>query len=659
MFRRFLLLACLCTFSNSALAQVTIENDRMALAADKQGVISILEKQSGRRWQEAAPIEREEQLTSGTVARDTLARVQSVEKDGDSILLRAEWTVPLEIRWTLEADGVRVSIDSPDKQREIFDPSLASLGPALAYPAPFYASEAEQIILPEDEGLTYSTSETDPEYDKYRWLTQRVDASKFLHLSMPWFGLTDAAFNTGLMTLNETPYYSTYRLALCKTGDGNRALPMFLWLSKRGSFGEERTMRFLPIEQGGYVAMCKVFRKEMQEAGQFRTLREKIEKNPNVAKLIGALNMWIFTDHAEQRKFVPLSEEDMNKIHEMGFEKLALQTFNNTRPEPGAGFTPEAVKAATDFGWLVGYYHLYSWTYTSDPEKDSPERTARVVQESNGKPRVAGSQWGRHYKHCGATLEATLTEVAGPEAAYGLTSFFSDCTTAGSTVHDCYHPEHPATREEGYKGTSDALAAVAEIPMVVGSERGAWWATPGADYFEGIETIFQYFVHFTGKHTGPMMKDAPDYEKYHVNYNYGPRNRLPLFQLVYHDSVVCNRRWEDHHSRDEDLWRMNDLLCILYGTQPIVRFQHPTDPHPLVEGFEKYLERYQKTYREVCGWHGQVGLEEMTGHKILDDQRLVQESTFANGKSVVVNFGKTPWKDDRGFEVEPMGFSVR
>jgi hypothetical protein len=142
-----------------------------------------------------------------------------------------------------------------------------------------------------------------------------------------------------------------------------------------------------------------------------------------------------------------------------------------------------------------------------------------------------------------------------------------------------------------------------------------------------------------------------------LGFNYGPQNRVPLFQLVFHDAVVCMRRWNDHYGRDMALWRLTDLMNTAYGTAPIVQFKSDdTTPHILTDSFGSVRDAYMRTYRDVCGWHAKIGFDEMTGHRFLSEDRLVQETRFSSGHAVVVNFGSEVWEDDRGFRVSAKEF---
>ena len=97
-------------------------------------------------------------------------------------------------------------------------------------------------------------------------------------------------------------------------------------------------------------------------------------------------------------------------------------------------------------------------------------------------------------------------------------------------------------------------------------------------------------------------------------------------------------------------------MSICYGTPPIACFHHRAGPHILRDDYEPYRERYARTFRDVCGWHAKIGFDEMTDHRFLTPDRLVQETRFSSGHAVVVNFGARPWHDPRGFRVPASGY---
>jgi hypothetical protein len=134
-----------------------------------------------------------------------------------------------------------------------------------------------------------------------------------------------------------------------------------------------------------------------------------------------------------------------------------------------------------------------------------------------------------------------------------------------------------------------------------------------------------------------------------LGFDFNPARRVPLFQLVYHDSVYCTRRWNQDPGRAPSLWNRHDLMNILYGTPPLW-FMHPKAGNVIgTPQWEHVQGRYLQTYRNVCGWHEKIGFDEMSDHRFLSNDRLVQETRFRGGESVVVNFSAVPWTDPRGF----------
>jgi len=639
----------------------TIENDRLKVEIDDAGGAKVFDKRTNLLWSQPSPVMLEDEASTGTQARgkvrqSELPRITSVQAEGNEIIVKADWLIPLVMRWSLQADDeLLLTIDSPDLQTPLKNDDK-KWGPMLMYPPPFYNQEAARFaVVPEDEGCIYSTSGYNIEDDIVAFTYKRYSGGDGIaNYSLPFNGLTD--LKRGVMNYLETGFHAAGRMTLYDTSSGRCALPGIGWTNARGSWGFARRLRFKFIEDGGYVAMAKRFRQDLIQGGRFKSLKEKAAERPPVEKLKGAMNLWVFAEE-------PLTQADIKRVRSFGFENLLFQVFaKGTHPTPEDGLTPEAVEETRRNGWLTGSYHLYSWMYLSKDRPLTEEQMTQSINESATQPYLApGGVWGGHTLRCPAVLGDKLAALAREEKAYGMSSFFTDCTFCGDAVRDCYSPDHPLTREQAGEALNAALEQVAREGMVVGSERGFWWGATGADYFEGVETLIMYFNRWNGPdiphmHSGDMQEQKPGYQEFFVGYNYGPHNRVPLFQLVMHDAVVAMRRWDDHHSRDQKMWRRNDLMAIAYGVPPIVCFHLKAGPHILRDDYLPLNERYMRTYRDVCGWHEEVGFEEMTDHKFLTEDRMVQETSFGNGRKVVVNFKKEAWKDPRGFEVEAEGF---
>ncbi|HWW00615.1 MAG TPA: DUF5696 domain-containing protein [Candidatus Acidoferrum sp.] len=69
-------------------------------------------------------------------------------------------------------------------------------------------------------------------------------------------------------------------------------------------------------------------------------------------------------------------------------------------------------------------------------------------------------------------------------------------------------------------------------------------------------------------------------------------------------------------------------------------------------------ERFVQSYRNTCTAVRATGYSEMTDHRFLTADRNVQQTTFANGMTVTVNFGETAFPLRSGQKVPPMGMRV-
>lgn len=80
-------------------------------------------------------------------------------------------------------------------------------------------------------------------------------------------------------------------------------------------------------------------------------------------------------------------------------------------------------------------------------------------------------------------------------------------------------------------------------------------------------------------------------------------------------------------------WQLKNLWSVLYGGAPMYRID--------AADVKKYAAEIGRTQRYVNGWVRRVAFDEMTDHRFLTPDRLVQETEFAAARGVVVNFGDT------------------
>jgi hypothetical protein len=180
--------------------------------------------------------------------------------------------------------------------------------------------------------------------------------------------------------------------------------------------------------------------------------------------------------------------------------------------------------------------------------------------------------------------------------------------------------------------------------LVCGSETGHEAAVPYVHYFEGMLSLGPYRVPDSGRRMADIVEEVPQrVAKFQTGHFY----RLPLWELVYHDCVVGQWYWGDYNNKLPSLWDRRDLFNALYGTPPMFMFRR--------EQWEQQRERFVRSYRTATPVARATGYVEMLSHRWLTDDRTVQQTEFANGVVVTVNFGDRPYRLDDGTELEPLG----
>ncbi|NQT11298.1 MAG: carbohydrate binding domain-containing protein, partial [Planctomycetes bacterium] len=169
-----------------------------------------------------------------------------------------------------------------DPQRPELLVELSGSGEMLdrvRYPAPFLTEPGTLLVLPVNEGISYPVDD-----ESLRPMSHYLYGGH--GLCMGWWGVTDV--ERGVMAIVETPDDAAISVPRI---DGLLAL-VPEWLPQKGQFGPKRRIRYVFFDRGGYVAMCKRYREHAKSEGRLKTFTAKRAENPNVDRLIGAVNVW-------------------------------------------------------------------------------------------------------------------------------------------------------------------------------------------------------------------------------------------------------------------------------------------------------------------------------------------------------------------------------
>ena len=492
--------------------------------------------------------------------------------------------------------------------------------------------------------------------------------------SMPWYGATKA--DSGYIAILDTPFDAIMDMVAnnvtpgelpsdARSGEvpaGGAAFAPRLsavspvWKSSRGELGYPRRLAYTFVDEPTPVKLAKIFRTHAQKQGWFRSLRTKIAENPNVAQLIGGPNLKFFI--TTNRPKMPEQQGFHGPVYD-GYHEVST-SFQQLG---------EIIDELGSLGIEAGMIHVAGWT-THGYDNCRPIDTLPVNQEAGGaeglrrvaaRAQQAGMVLAVHdnYRNldlnapsydesligvnADGTLQVGFSSESGPSHQIcsanhlellkrtsrhlidevGVDGYFLDTTTA-NPLWECYHPDHPMTRQEDSENKRGLLAYLRSQGVVTGAEAGQYWGAAEVDFFEGM----------MGSRFGIPV---------------------PLFGLVFHDAVVTY--WQ--HGRPYNYTPRGDfaekvLTGLLYGCAHNWVFSSYVYP-----GWKRQLEQVQALASEL---HSQVGLEEMVDFRFHSADYMVRSSAFADGTRVAVNLAPMEYEVELGGEsvhVPHRGFWIR
>jgi len=575
------------------------------------GTLSVLDRRSQRRWNQQSP-----------GADLTLKNVTTAQGRIDFALAGTSGGPDITAQLQLDTDKPEFTITLS---------AVGEMPSPLAFPQPFAGVSGDYVVVPMNEGISYPVD--DPTIPP-----MRLVAFGGHGISMPFWGLTDGA--KGQMAILETPDDAAIRINRLD----NRLVIAPTWEAQRNQFGYSRRIRYIFFAEGGHVAMAKRYRAYAQQTGLFKTLKEKRRLSPNVDRLLGAVNVWCW------------DKEAVSIVKELQAAGIQRILWSNGQALAG-------IAEMNALGVLTSRYDQYQdvmdpanfpqlrrvsaiWPTAAWPKDIVLDRQGRwikgwAVEAKDGTMIASGELCGRR------ALAYAHERVPAELATHPYLGRFLDTTTATSW-HECYSADHPMTRTDSKNLRIELLRYMSEDNrLVTGSETGHDAAVPWLHYFEGMMSLAPYRVPGSGRNMQQILEEVPErVAKFQVGQGY----RLPLFELVYHECVVSYWYWSDYNNKLPALWDKRDLFNVLYGTPPMFMFDR--------QQWESRKKRFVQSYQNTCPILRKVATVEMTDHRFLTPDRDVQQTIFANGIRITVNFGPAPYRMSDGTTVGSLQFQV-
>jgi hypothetical protein len=563
--------------------------------------IAVVDRRSGHRWTQRP--------------RQPAIVLDAKPADGGFDLVLLEPAEMLKI-----SAAVRLDAKRPELSVE-----LSATGPLqgfIDFPHPFATDKDTLLILPVNEGICYPAADATLHPMEYQLYSGHG-------LCMGWYGQTDG--HRAALTMVETP--DDARVVLPRNQGLLSLVPR--WESQRGQFGPTRRIRYVFFDDGGYVAMAKRYRQFAKETGLLKTLAEKRRANPNVDLLVGAVNVWCW-----ERDAVGICRE----LQAAGIRQILWSNWAE----------PETLRQLNAMeGVLTSRYDIYQ--DLMDPAQFPKLRWVHPDWTTAGWPKDiildAAGQWIHGWEvetkdgrmvPCGVLCDRQAVSYARERIPAELKTHPYRCrfidTTTASPWRECYHPDHPMTRTESRHWKMELLRTVSEeCSLVTGSETGHEAAVPYVHYFEGMLSLGPYRVDDAGRNMQRIVDEVPpQVAKFQTGHFY----RLPLWELVYHDCVVAQWYWGDYNNKLPRVWDRRDQWNALYGTPPMFMFNRKL--------WRENRDRFVQSYQAATTVARETGYVEMVSHEWLTPDHAVQQTRFANGVEVTVNFGEKPFKTEEG-----------
>lgn len=595
-----------------------LENDAFALRLTEAGTLLLRWKEKNREF---------ETLPSAYPVTRATAETGSLELDLDcgGFALHASFTLP-------ESGGVQLRLDGDGPMPE-----------EIAWPPAWKMEPGDVGIYP--FGTGYAVPAAELEFP----LPGRMAFYAGNQASMSLFGF----LRDGLCVLTGVECGSDAELDNAPF-DGLRHSRV-VWKGEKGQWGYARAIRYFFAE--GLAPAAARYRAWRESQGMVETLQEKCRHTPELEKLIGAADFWLWDDNNMNRLYGRPEEPERtprnvrhvaDDLRKLGMDRLLWNSFE--------GETPEDCAELKRRGCLVGKYDIYR-DVLPKPCVDQiiPYRVKRSVNTKQwpGIVRVDrdgnlarawqvhgldGKLYPQHAVCDIPALKLTMENVPPDVEKVGYNSRFID-VQAGSILAECYHVLHPATRSDSLRYINTQLRFLADIGLVCGVEVGSEATAAAFHFSEGMLSPSQLRAPDAGRRMTTQYRGEeipPQIRQYMLN----PRYRIPLWELVYHDCVVSYWYWGDSSNSVPELMPLRDLFDALYGEPPLYSLS--------ASQWEEQKEEIAASYARATKVARRTGFARMVSFEYLTPDRLVQKTRFSNGISVTANFSTEEYRSADG-----------
>lgn len=453
-------------------------------------------------------------------------------------------------------------------------------------------------------------------------------------LSMPFFGLDRDAASFAVILASDIG------TRVCGEVAGGRLTPVARHAfspssSTPGAF-EPYEVVFAPAN-GSPIGSALAYRAWLESRGSLVSFSDKTHGLPRAERLPGAIHAYLWGDGGTRAAIDDLAR--------LGVDR-ALLTFDDDQRL----VTSDVVRYAESRGYLMARYDTFG--SVMDPATaDSPVavfdgelfRTGGILT-ANGK-RLPGFA-GRGLELSSEALRRAKTPFVGQRIAaakaLGASAYFVDSDAFGELYED-FDVAHPMTLARDRENRMDRMRAVAAAGFLLGSESAVGWSTPVVLFAHGNETIATdtyWKLHQDKERMGgwsPPKRPALFFKEIALTDEerrelFDPAARVPLFQAVFHDSVITTDRWEMPLMKTPDVVVPRTLFALLYGVPTMWSLDRTA--------LRAHGSRLSALARFFAPLHRRIATLPLDGFAYLSADRLLQRARFGSDVEITANFAK-------------------
>ena len=609
----------------------TIQNEYFNLKLTEKGSIELLIQKSGRVWKSECPFRFSYGGNERTInlAEQCCMKVSQKDNSLKISFQKLDWYVRFKGHQYRRPDPgpdfkFNFKIEIVDDEVFFTTGRIRNLDDeqcSIEFPfrlLEWDKNEKLNFIFPRGYGQMVEFSRSD-EYFQYKWG----------YFGMPIYGVFNADGGIGVRVLDP---FDHENLLSVGTIDMKKASIHSSWLINKRFADYSRRIVYKYFPAGSdFVTLAKWYRNARIKEEKFVTLDEKIKQYPDVEKLVGAViwkhsvysqkempadiektySLYMLTPEIEEVEGKPDSwnaYELFDTAYKRGFDRLCVFNagWNNCGYDSGypkrfpvnpSRGTYDDFKKAAEYArslskdFIYSVHDNYCDVYRNSEEDIEPTLTV----DSDGMP-VKGGIWrgGRCYIQCIVeALKYAKRDIPKIAKMLGKGSIYID-VLGSAAFKECYSEKHPVSRRQDEINRRKFMKFVKSKMGSLASE-----AIPH-DAEADIQDLGAYMSSALESEFVPYVKKAV---------------AIPLWQLVYHDSVLCFTNAYSKYSTDN-----YHAICALFGFLP----------GGLDEISLKFSKELRNTYRS-----------EMVDFRFITEPAApysyVAESCFADGTKVIAN----------------------